>query len=110
MARRNKGTCSWCGALATDLHHTPLLKSEGGTAVIPLCNECHRKHHMAQDDYRRWGLALKQKLIDERGEDGMRQYYADLGREGANNPKYSNQKKAWCQKGAQVRWKKDNTE
>jgi hypothetical protein len=38
-----------------NLHHTPILRSQGGDAVVEVHEKCHRQHHSTNNHFRQWG-------------------------------------------------------
>jgi hypothetical protein len=42
-----KATCEWCkcSTIATQKHHYPLAKSQGGKVTVDICANCHFEFH-----------------------------------------------------------------
>jgi len=48
VLRRDKWTCQYCGAKATEVHHKRYAKNIGREPIkwlVSLCRECHRNQH-----------------------------------------------------------------
>jgi hypothetical protein len=73
--------CLVCGKQATDMHHWPRTRRYG-TAVLPLCRECHTAAH--------WGKAETVEALI-RGAPG---YWRSVGEWEQNREAYE----TWCAK------------
>lgn len=95
-------TCCWCGSLPPNDPHHIYAKGMGGGSrldttenVVPLCRDCHQKHHNGNEPTRADLIHENAKRLGRTSADVLRQIRCDLNKPkpiGCKPPKKQSEK------------------